>query len=530
MTIQEQFINQIAPLIQKHAPKYDIRVCSPIIAQACAESKYGQSGLAKYFNLFGLKAGTKWQGPIVAMKTKEEYVNGVLTEITDNFRVYSSMENGVIGFFEFLGSARYQNLKGITDPKLFCETIKADGYATSTTYVTTLMGVIQSYTLTKYDPVNQNLEVVKPVIADNVNNNLSPDVVIKIALAEVGYLEKANGNLNYLYDKTANAGDKNYTKYGYEMHQIYPQTMDYPAAWCDCFVDWCFFKAYGISNAKSLIGGNFDDYTVNSAQLYKNNGSYIKRGEGLPQAGDQIFFRNSQRICHTGIVIKVDGQNVYTVEGNTSSEPGVVANGGCVRQKVYSLNYANIDGYGRPKYTVSSTQTSVSTPQTTFNKEPKFYGKVNAEKLNVRKGAGTNFANLVSYPHIHKDDKVGVCDTQKASNGDIWYYIQITGNQGTKYGFVNSKYITKIQESNNTTSLYVASSRDTSLSGTYIVTASVLNMRKGSSTETEIIKKLPRNTKVQCYGYYSLVDNKRWLYVTDNKDTGFCSENFLKKV
>ena len=39
------------------------------------------------------------------------------------------------------------------------------------------------------------------------------DAVINIALAEVGYLEKASGV--DLYNKTANAGDKNYTKYGY---------------------------------------------------------------------------------------------------------------------------------------------------------------------------------------------------------------------------------------------------------------------------------------------------------------------------
>ena len=171
------------------------------------------------------------------------------------------------------------------------------------------------------------------------------DKVLAIAEAEVGYLEKkSNANL---YDKTANAGAANYTKYGKEMHDIYPSVMDFPAAWCDCFVDWCFYKAYGITNAKALIGGNFNDYTPSSAQLYKNKNAWYTSN---PKRGDQIFFKNSTRINHTGLVYKVDSTYVYTIEGNTSGASGVVANGGGVCKKKYKLNYSKIAGYGRPKY------------------------------------------------------------------------------------------------------------------------------------------------------------------------------------
>lgn len=41
---------------------------------------------------------------------------------------------------------------------------------------------------------------------------------------------------------------------------------------------------------------------------------------------------------------------MYTVEGNTSGASGVIANGGGVCTKKYSLSYARIAGYGRPKY------------------------------------------------------------------------------------------------------------------------------------------------------------------------------------
>ena len=184
------------------------------------------------------------------------------------------------------------------------------------------------------------------------------DKVIKIAENEVGYLEKrTNAQLD---SKTANAGYNNYTKYGRDMHKIYPSVMDFPAPWCDCFVDWCFYVAYGISTAKSLLGGNFDDYTVASAQMYKNKGAYYKSS---PKHGDQIFFRNSTRICHTGLVYKVDNNYVYTIEGNTSAGSEVIPNGGGVFKKKYSLNNPRIDGYGRPNYNlVVETTSNTSTP------------------------------------------------------------------------------------------------------------------------------------------------------------------------
>ena len=172
--------------------------------------------------------------------------------------------------------------------------------------------------------------------------------VIKVAKAEVGYLEKKSGDLAYLYDKKANAGSTNYTKYGYEMHKIYPEVMDIGQPWCDCFVDWCFMTAYGVSNARKLLGGEFDDYTVASANLYKKAGAWYTS----PEIGDQIFFKNDVRICHTGIVVDIipSSNTVVTIEGNTSSGSEVVSNGGAVCQKYYSLNNARIAGYGRPAY------------------------------------------------------------------------------------------------------------------------------------------------------------------------------------
>ena len=153
---KQAFISKVAKAVKKYAPKYEIKVCSPVIAQAILESGWGESKLAaEYHNYFGLKCGTLWQGKSVNMKTQEEYEPGVKTTITDNFRVYESLEDGVKGYFEFIQLARYQNLKGITDPEKYVETIKADGYATSSTYVEQIMKLIEENDLVKYDPAGQ---------------------------------------------------------------------------------------------------------------------------------------------------------------------------------------------------------------------------------------------------------------------------------------------------------------------------------------------------------------------------------------
>lgn len=155
MATQEQvhaFINQIAPLIQKESKTRGYKVASPIIAQACCESAFGTSSLGyKYHNYFGMKCGSAWKGKSVNLKTKEEYTVGNLTTIRDNFRVYDSMEEGVKGYFDFISTKRYANLKEANSPRQYLEMIKADGYATSSTYVATNMSLVDKYGLTRFD-------------------------------------------------------------------------------------------------------------------------------------------------------------------------------------------------------------------------------------------------------------------------------------------------------------------------------------------------------------------------------------------
>ena len=149
---KETFIQKVAEKVRKYAPLYGISVHSPIIAQAIIESGWGKSGLAsKYHNYFGLKCGSSWKGKSVNMTTKEEYKVGTMTNIRDNFRVFDDFDDGIRGYFEFINTIRYANLKGVKNPEEYVRRLKADGYATSSKYVDNIMRVIRDNKLTRFD-------------------------------------------------------------------------------------------------------------------------------------------------------------------------------------------------------------------------------------------------------------------------------------------------------------------------------------------------------------------------------------------
>ena len=193
----KEFIEVIAKYVIKYANDYGIKVHSPIIAQAILESGWGGSTLAsKYNNFFGLKCGGSWKGKSVNMATKEEYTVGTLTDIRANFRVFDSIEDGVKGYFEFINYSRYSNLKGVTNPEEYCRLIKADGYATSSTYVTNLMRVIRDNNLTRFDGTQENVEKENEdmVSGEIVGTQLTGAEIIELLAKEVIKGRYGNGN------------------------------------------------------------------------------------------------------------------------------------------------------------------------------------------------------------------------------------------------------------------------------------------------------------------------------------------------
>ena len=274
--------------------------------------------------------------------------------------------------------------------------------------------------------------------------------VIATAKKEVGYLEKkSNSNLD---SKTANAGRNNYTKYARDMDNVsgFYNGKKQGYAWCDVFVDWCFYKTFGVSRAKELLcqpAKSLGAGCLYSMNYYKKNNQFYT----TPKKGDQIFFKSGSSITHTGLVYKVDKTYVYTYEGNTSSASGVVANGGSVNAKKYKLNSSYIAGYGRPKYKETIVEKVVAKAKTTsktatntaksYSKSLAGTYKVTANStLNVRNGAGTSEKVMVSIPKGTKVKNYGYYTTV---SGVKWLYIQFTYKNVKYTGFASSKYLKK---------------------------------------------------------------------------------------
>ena len=243
------------------------------------------------------------------------------------------------------------------------------------------------------------------------------------------YLEKKSNA--YLDDFTKNAGDKNYTKFARDVNNWnQPGCQGQP--WCAVYQFWKLVKVFGLTKALQIMGGGF--YNCQSVTRHaKQKGTW----HSTPKKGALIIFRNGS---HIGSVNSYDATYVYTNEGNTSSAPGVVANGGACRNKKYKLTDSAIDGYVWIDYGTTEDQKSTETA-VQLSKVPKWVGKVNTAELNVRSWPGKENPTIKKYPYLAQHNLIDVCDTIKAADGSTWYYVRIVNKY---YGFVAARYITRV--------------------------------------------------------------------------------------
>lgn len=142
--------------------------------------------------------------------------------------------------------------------------------------------------------------------------------------------------------------------------------------------------------------------------------------------------------------------------------------------------------------------------------------------MNIRSGAGTSYK---SYGTIGKGTAVEVLEVLPSG----WYKIvwpgtscgyAYTSNASGEYYSYTAKASAKIE---------AAQSFDKALAGTYTITASALNIRSGAGKTKKSLGTIPNGKTVQCYGYYTIVDGVKWLYVAYGELAGFCSMKYLKK-
>lgn len=184
----KDFIKHIAPIICAEADKRGYAIKSTVIAQAIVEGAAGTSLLAKrWHNHFGMKCGNSWKGPSVNLATKEEYTIGQLTNTRDNWRTYPDDQAGVVGYYDFIATKRYANLKNAKDYVQYAEYLKKDGWATSSTYVSTLVSTVRKYNLYQYDLPHTTLKPISDVVQEVIDGKWGVGLYRQQQLTAAGY-------------------------------------------------------------------------------------------------------------------------------------------------------------------------------------------------------------------------------------------------------------------------------------------------------------------------------------------------------
>ncbi|MCW5657934.1 MAG: flagellar assembly peptidoglycan hydrolase FlgJ [Burkholderiaceae bacterium] len=119
-----------------------------MLAQAGHESGWGRHEIKRAdgtpaHNLFGIKAGANWKGP-VAEVTTTEYVNGEPRRMVQRFRAYASHAESFADYAALMKTQpRYQAVVAAgNDPRAFAQGLQRAGYATDPRYADKLSGAI----------------------------------------------------------------------------------------------------------------------------------------------------------------------------------------------------------------------------------------------------------------------------------------------------------------------------------------------------------------------------------------------------
>ena len=213
---EQEYLDQIIEPVRRCCKRYGY-LPSVLIAQSCLENGYGipsywdnQSvkALVEQNNMVGIKTEllnkswsdiglTTWGGKSITKRTPEEY-GGRMVTITDSFRVYENPEQSFADYLCFMtyasndgagGAPKYgDKVLTIKDPETLIKKVSSLGYATGSTYPTSVMRIVNKHGLTKYDDLTgveptayvpeskketkPMAKVSKPVIMDRITANL----------------------------------------------------------------------------------------------------------------------------------------------------------------------------------------------------------------------------------------------------------------------------------------------------------------------------------------------------------------------
>jgi flagellar protein FlgJ len=148
LSSREEFVRALTPHAEAAAKRLGVDP-DLLIAQAALETGWGKHMIRRKgdnsYNLFGIKAGSSWDGERMKVTTTE-YVNGVARKEKAPFRAYDSYADSFNDYVDFLQSrSRYAGaLRNAEDPAAYIRSLQKAGYATDPKYADKVLNIMNN--------------------------------------------------------------------------------------------------------------------------------------------------------------------------------------------------------------------------------------------------------------------------------------------------------------------------------------------------------------------------------------------------
>lgn len=279
--------------------------------------------------------------------------------------------------------------------------------------------------------------------------------------------------------------------------------MQYGWAWCACTWSAIAIKLGYTAIMPIEISCYYLIEAAKKMNCWQENDGYV------PQPGDAILYDwrdngigdNKGNPDHVGTVVSVNKNAGYftVVEGNSNNR---------VRKRTVAINGKYIRGFIVPKYT--------------------------DDTVNKPKTVGGKSIDVIAHEVIAGDwDSGDKRKTLLASAGYDYNQVQRKVNEilnGGAHVTTNENQSQKQPTEKKVTATAKATSYDKSLAGNYTTTAN-LYCRNDAGTNKKALVLIPKGTVVKNYGYYSIANGVKWLYIQVVIDgvlyTGLSSQAYL---
>lgn len=167
---QKQFIAKYTPVVIESTKGTNI-FPSVKMAQLILETGWGKSIKKAGNNMFGIKAGSKWNGPVISNSTRE-VLSGIDQKFSGTGKIYDSYKDAISAGVEpqtlfryyktesdslrdhstlLLTKSRYLPVINAKTPVEQAQALQTSGYATDPNYAAALIRIINNYNLSEID-------------------------------------------------------------------------------------------------------------------------------------------------------------------------------------------------------------------------------------------------------------------------------------------------------------------------------------------------------------------------------------------